>query len=124
MSNPRNRILASTALGLILAAPFWGVARDLDVVVGEPATKLAAVPMATEHAQTAMPAPAVAPAPASVPDAAPAHEPQAAPAGTADPAAGMEQTATPDPLASLSPADRADDVGDQRPGAFADRGRH
>src|ERR1700731_289818 len=102
-----DRILASTALALILAAPFGGVARDLDVVAGEPATKLAAVPMATENAQTAMPAPAVAPAPASVPAAAPAHEPQAAPAGTADPAAGMEQTATPDPLASLAPADRA-----------------
>src|ERR1700731_4853206 len=102
-----DRILASTALALILAAPFGGVARDLDVVAGEPATKLAAVPMATENAQTAGPAPAVAPAPASVPAAAPAHEPRAAPAGTADPAAGMEQTATPDPLASLSPADRA-----------------
>ena len=47
-----DRILASTALALILAAPFGGVARDLDVVAGEPATKLAAVPMATEHAQT------------------------------------------------------------------------
>ena len=102
-----DHILASTALALILAAPFGGVARDLDVVAGEPATKLAAVPMAAENAQTAGPAPAVAPAPASVPAAAPAHEPQAAPAGTADPAAGMEQTATPDPLASLSPADRA-----------------
>ena len=55
-----DRILASTALALILAAPFGGVARDLDVVAGEPATKLAAVPMATEHAQTAMPAPAPA----------------------------------------------------------------
>ena len=42
-----DRILASTALALILAAPFGGVARDLDVVAGEPATKLAAVPMAT-----------------------------------------------------------------------------
>ncbi|MGA6965755.1 MAG: hypothetical protein WBZ51_19340, partial [Xanthobacteraceae bacterium] len=60
-----DRILASTALALILAAPFGGVARDLDVVAGEPATKLAAVPMATEHAQTAGPAPAVAPAPAA-----------------------------------------------------------
>ena len=105
MRGPRyDQILASTALALVLAAPLGGVARDLDLVAGESATKLAAVPMTTPPAEQAV-APAVAPAPS--PDAEPADELQVTPAGKADPAAGMEQAAAPDPLASLSPADRA-----------------
>ncbi|HEY2183417.1 MAG TPA: L,D-transpeptidase family protein [Xanthobacteraceae bacterium] len=104
MRGPRyHRFLASTALALILAAPFAGVARDLDVIGGASATRVAAV-----HAAASPAEPASAPAPAAVPSpaAAPTDAPAAAPGGTPDPAA-TEQTIAPDPLASLSPADRA-----------------
>ncbi|HEY7245953.1 MAG TPA: L,D-transpeptidase family protein [Xanthobacteraceae bacterium] len=109
MRGPRYEyILASTALALILAAPLGGGARDLDVVVGKSATQLAAAPIAATPAQWAStPPPAVAPAPPAAVAPVPADERQLSPAGTADPTPGIDQTAAPDPLASLSPADRA-----------------
>ena len=94
MLNARyDRILAGTALALILALPLVGMAND--------ANKLAAAPMAAtspEQASTQA-APAI-PTPAS--------EPSAASDGTPpEPAVASEQAAAPDPLAALDPADRA-----------------
>ena len=101
MSNPRNRILASTALALVLAAPLGYFAK------GHLAAMAAttAEPAATQFAPV---------------NAAPASEPAAisngAPAATAavtEPAAATEQqtaiepVVAPDPLAALDPADRA-----------------
>src|SRR5512138_1704862 len=157
MSGPRyDRILASTALALILTAPlgFAAMAQDaaenaaaasaavsaaqraaekfaaagLDAAVkpqpaGEspaasPVPALAAASSAPAPApgQTAMvPKDAAAPseAPAAAKDVAapavapaPAAKDAAAPATPANPAVATEQTAAPDPMASLDPADR------------------
>ena len=90
MSGPRcDRMLAGTALALLLAAPF-GVSAQ------EAAKSRAIASPATE---------------ASPPPAIPAGEPPTAsintdPAAPAAPAAVTEETAAPDPLASLDPADR------------------
>ncbi len=114
-----DRILASTALALILAAPIGASAAP------KGKAKVAAVPAATTT--TAQPAPeapvAPAPATAATPDAlppeitipAPAATPDAlppeitipAPAAPAQPATAAEPTVAPDPLAALDPADRA-----------------
>ncbi len=102
MSNPRNRILASTALALVLAAPLGYLAKG----------HLTAMAATTAEPAAAQFAPAVT---------APANEPAATnsvpatatePAPSAQPAAAAEQTAiepavAPDPLAALDPADRA-----------------
>jgi murein L,D-transpeptidase YcbB/YkuD len=153
MSGPRyDRILASTALALILTAPlgFAAMAQDaaenaaaasaavsaaqraaekfaaagLDAAVkpqpadespaASPVPALAAASSAPAPApgQTAMvPKDAAAPseAPAAAKDAAapaPAAKDAAAPATPANPAVATEQTAAPDPMASLDPADR------------------
>jgi L,D-transpeptidase YcbB len=90
MSGPRcDRMLAGAALALLLAAPF-------DVSAQEAAKSPAIASPATE---------------ASPPPAIPAGEPPTAsintdPAAPAAPAAVTEETAAPDPLASLDPADR------------------
>jgi murein L,D-transpeptidase YcbB/YkuD len=91
MPGPRyDLILASSALALILAVPLSGMAKD--------PTKLAAAPMAVTPAEQAS-------ATTSTVVASPAKE------GSNDtlayPATATEQTAAPDPLASLDPADRA-----------------
>ncbi len=95
MSGPRcDRLLAGTALAVVLAAPLQLFAQE--------GGKLAAVP--TE----ASPAAQASPETSSVP-AAQAKEPAPADAASttpASPAAATEQTAAPDPLASLDPADR------------------
>ncbi len=86
-----DRILASTALALILAAPLGGMAKDI----------LAAAPMAAVPADQAS-------TPAVPATATPTTEPAAASDGTPPaPATATEQTVAPDPLASLDPADRA-----------------
>jgi murein L,D-transpeptidase YcbB/YkuD len=104
MYNPRyNRILASTALALILALPLVGMAKDDNPPA---AARMSATPAATPAEQASTPA---APAAATT-----ANEPPAASVGVApEPAAAPEQVASttpaaaPDPLASLDPADRA-----------------
>ena len=98
MSGPRrDRILAGTALALILAAPFAGFAQE-----GTNAgAKSAAV------ATGASPAgPGKTQDPAAYPGDEPTGTLNAAPAAPASPAAATEQSAAPDPLASLDPADR------------------
>jgi murein L,D-transpeptidase YcbB/YkuD len=104
-----DRILAGTALALILAATpfvFSGKAQDIDKMVAAPAAPAAAPVVAAEPALT-VPAD---PAPAAV--AEPVLAVPAEPAATAAPAApGLaattEQAAAPDPMAALDPADRA-----------------
>jgi L,D-transpeptidase YcbB len=117
MSGPRyERLLASTALALILAAPIAAGAQE----AGAPATAAAPVaPAATTTASeaaaragaaalstreaTALPA-----APAEPAEPAPAPKEAAAPASAASSGVASEQAAapTPDPLATLDPADR------------------
>ncbi|MGZ3292390.1 MAG: L,D-transpeptidase family protein [Xanthobacteraceae bacterium] len=155
MSGPRyDRILASTALALILTAPlgFAAMAQDAAEKAAAPSTAVSAAQRAAEKfaaagldaavkpqpadespaaspvpalaaassapalapGQTAMvPKDATAPseAPAAVKDVAapgeaPAAKDAAAPATPANPAVATEQTAAPDPMASLDPADR------------------
>src|SRR5215471_374044 len=94
MRGPRyDRILASTALTLILAAPLGSMAKDANMLAASP---MAATPVDLVSTPAAPATAAPAPAPAAATSGAPA-----------DPAAATEQTAAPDPLASLDPADRA-----------------
>jgi murein L,D-transpeptidase YcbB/YkuD len=104
MRNPRNtRILATTALALVLALPFGSMAIE--------ASKLAAAPIAAAPVETSKLAAAPveqAPAPVAPPAIAPAIEQPAvvieAPASTPT---ATEPAGPVDPLASLDPADRA-----------------
>ena len=123
MYNPRyNRVLAGTALALILALPLAGMAAKND---DQPTAAAAATPAATP-AEPAAAQPATPAAPAA---ATQANEPPAISIGAAaDPASVAEQIAAghaaaeqaaaeqaastepaapPDPLAALDPADRA-----------------
>ena len=116
MSGPRyERVLASTALALMLAAPIGATAQD----AGAPATAPAAVAPAgqplsesgrvpTPSEPVATPAEAAAVAGAAALSGAPAA-PSAGTSetGAAPAAIASEQTAAPDPLATLDPADRA-----------------
>src|SRR5262245_14361792 len=99
MSGARyNRVLASTALALVLAVPLGAAAQE--------AGKLAPTAEAGDSS-----------APLAIPSAPPAAPPQpATPAATTEttatatptaPAVAAEPAAAPDPLASLDPADRA-----------------
>ena len=129
-----DRILASTALALVLAAPASAYATPPN----DGASKLAAVPTAnakpTPGSETLVPAPAAAlpgapnsaggasvsgaganadvldifvtPTAPTVPDVTGTAVPADAAAPSAMPAAAAEQTPPPDPLASLDPADR------------------
>ncbi len=112
MHNPRNnRILASTALALILAIPLGSMAKNENPPAAAPVAATPAVtPAATLAAMTAEPASTQA----ARATATEASEPPAIssgaspePATATEQAASMEQAATPDPLASLDPADRA-----------------
>ncbi len=95
MRGPRyDRILASTALALILAAPIGAYAQ-------EPAGKVAAAPTVAPASETS-PMAAPSEAPAAPKDA---ITPAATPAAPATPAVAAEPA--PDPLAALDPADRA-----------------
>ena len=93
MRNRRYRILAGTALALILAAPLVGMAKN--------SSQTAAVPMASPPAEQAVPE--SAPATATPANEAPAVSNGAVP----ESASPVEPAAAPDPLASLDPADRA-----------------
>jgi murein L,D-transpeptidase YcbB/YkuD len=93
MYNRRYRILAGTALALILAAPLVGMAKN--------SSQIGAVPMAAPPAEQAVPE--SAPATATPANEAPAASNGAVPAA----ASPVEPTVAPDPLASLDPADRA-----------------
>ena len=96
MSGPRcDRLLAGTALAVVLAAPLQLFAQE--------GGKLAAVPTEASPATQASPETSSVPAAPAKESPAPAD---AAPATPASPAAATEQTAAPDPLASLDPADR------------------
>ena len=121
MSDPRyERILASTALALILAAPIGAIAQD----AGAPATASTALAESGRVAAPSEPAAKGAEAAAaagaaalSVAPAAPseatsetgeaAPSPKGAAAPSANSAIASEQTGAPDPLAALDPADRA-----------------
>jgi len=98
MSGPRrDRILAGTALALILAAPFAVLAQE-----GTNAgAKSAAVATGASSAGSGK-----TQDPAAYPGDEPTGTLNAAPAAPASPAAATEQSAAPDPLASLDPADR------------------
>jgi L,D-transpeptidase YcbB len=121
MSGCRYRILASTALALILAAPAGfaaaqeagdssvgpSVAADQSAPSPAPAAASEAVPGAKYATAGAATAPAK---PAAAPSAPAAAAPEAATpaAAPANPAVATEQAAPPpDPMAALDPADRA-----------------
>jgi murein L,D-transpeptidase YcbB/YkuD len=96
MSGSRcDRLLAGTALALILGAPFELVAQERG--------KVAAVP--TESSTSAPASPQASSAPAGPASEAPAPA-ATSPAMPSAPAAATEQAPPPDPLASLDPADR------------------
>ena len=103
MNGPRlERILASTALALILAALMSASATAQEV----------GAPTAATSSETAAAAGAAAlatreTAPAAASEATAAPKDAAAPAPAANPAVASEPAAVPDPLAALDPADRA-----------------
>src|SRR5262249_47223743 len=119
MRNSRNtRILATTALALVLALPFGSMALEASKLAPAPvqASKLAAAPVeANKLAAAALEASKLAAAlaqPAAAPvaprAAVPANEQPAVSTETQVPAATATEQALPvDPLASLDPADRA-----------------
>src|ERR1700730_7535920 len=97
MSGPRrDRILAGTDLALILAAPFAGFAQEgTDVGAKSGAVATGASPAVAGTTQSS----------AAYPGDEPTGTLNAAPAAPASPAAATEQSAAPDPLASLDPGD-------------------
>ena len=101
MHNPRynRRILASTALALVLAVPLVSMAKNDDP--SAPAAPNSVIPAATPAEQASTQA-----APATAPEA---NGPSAVSGGAStepEQAAATKQAAAPDPLASLDPADR------------------
>jgi murein L,D-transpeptidase YcbB/YkuD len=97
MSGPRcDRILAGTALALILAAP-------LHVFAQEGGTSAAVPTGASPAGQASTETSSASTAPAS---GSPTATIDATPATSTSPASATEQSAVPDPLASLDPADR------------------
>jgi murein L,D-transpeptidase YcbB/YkuD len=115
MSGPRyDRVLASTALALILALPV-GAAAQTDAKATD--SKVAAVPVATDvgtsaatSEKPATEAPVTPAAPAATPPAETAPPAAATPpAATTTPVTttASEPAAPPDPMAALDPADRA-----------------
>jgi murein L,D-transpeptidase YcbB/YkuD len=108
MSGSRyERLLATTALALIIAAPISASAQD----AGAPATATSeAAAQAGAAALSRREAAAVsAPAPTETAEPAPAPKDAVAPAPAASPSVASEPVAAPaaDPLATLDPADRA-----------------
>jgi murein L,D-transpeptidase YcbB/YkuD len=101
----RNRILASTALGLILAAPLAVMAKNDNPLATVPVAAAPSVmPVAATPAEQA-PIPA-GPAAATPAEEAPAVAPAISNDASPTPAAATEPAAPPDPLAALDPADR------------------
>ena len=122
MSNPRNRILASTALALVLAAPLGYLAKGHLTAMAATSAEPAATQFAPAVAIPAVAAPANEPA--AISNSVPATATEPAP--SAQPAAATEQTAiepavAPDPLAALDPADRA--VAEKIRDLLANKGR-
>ncbi len=108
MPNPRSRILASTALALVLAAPLGYLAKGHLTAMAATSAEPAATQFAPAVAIPAVTAPANEPA--AISNSVPATATEPAP--STQPAAATEQTAiepavAPDPLAALDPADRA-----------------
>ena len=100
MSGPRcDRMLAGTALALLLAAPFDVLAQDASQssAVNPSATAAPTVPAAQPAAEKSSPVAAPAGVQVTATDSA---TPSASPVATTEP------TPAPDPLASLDPADR------------------
>ena len=116
MSGPRyERVLASTALALMLAAPIGATAQDAGAPAtapaavapaGQPLSESGRVPTPSEPAATPAEAAAVAGA-AALSGAPAAPSAGTSETGAAPAAIASEQTAAPDPLATLDPADRA-----------------
>ena len=103
MNGPRlERILASTALALILAALMGASATAQDTGAPTAATSSEAAAAAGAAALGARET-----APAAASEATPAPKDAAVPAPAANPAVASEQATAPDPLAALDPADRA-----------------
>src|SRR5262252_343121 len=111
MSGPRlERILASTALALILAAPIGASAVAQEAgAPGAPAAAPSEAAAAAGAAAVARREAAAAPStpPAATSETAPPPNDAAVPTPATDPAVASEQAAAPDPLAALDPADRA-----------------
>src|SRR5499426_1103852 len=116
MSGPRlERILASTALALVLAAASSAsaIAQDASApsaTAATPSQAAAAAGAAAAQQAAAEPAPratAATPSEAATGETAAAPKDAAVPTPATDPAAASEQAAAPDPLAALDPADRA-----------------
>src|SRR5438874_3540626 len=121
MSDPRyERILASTALALILAAPIGAIAQDADAPAtastalaesgrvaapNEPAAKAAEAAAAAGAAALSVAPAAPSEATSETGEAAPSPKGAAAP--SVNSAIASEQIGAPDPLAALDPADRA-----------------
>jgi murein L,D-transpeptidase YcbB/YkuD len=109
-----DRILASTALALILAAPIAADAAPRSSraqVAAVPATTAATAPAAetiaaTPTAPDALPPEITIPAPSAQPAAAPAQPATAQPATEKTEQTATETTVAPDPMAALDPADR------------------
>src|SRR5262245_56213941 len=115
MHGLRYRILAGTALAVILAVPMVGLAQGPNKMAPAPTTASPSAALPVEQTATPAPAPASPTEPAATPAPAAASpaEQVSTPTLAADPAAVTEQAvavteqAVPvDPLASLDPADR------------------
>jgi L,D-transpeptidase YcbB len=114
MSGPRfERLLASTALALILAAPIGATAQDASApqtarqpvaATGPVASPSEAAAVAGAAALSTSGAPSAATAETG--EAASTPKDAAAPAPAANPTVAAEQTAEADPLAALDPGDR------------------
>src|SRR5262247_1376030 len=116
MSGPRlERILASTALALVLAAASSAsaIAQDASApsaTAATPSQAAAAAGAAAAQQAAAEPAPratAATPSEAATGETAAAPKDAAVPAPATNPAVASEPAAAPDPLATLDPADRA-----------------
>src|SRR5262249_33620229 len=104
MSGPRlERILASTALALILAAPIGASAIAQDAAT--PSQRAGGGGRGAARRREARAGPRAAPA--ATRETATAAQDAVVPAPATNPAAASEQAAAPDPLAALDPADRA-----------------
>src|SRR5262247_1954464 len=116
MSGPRlERILASTALALVLAAASSAsaIAQDASApsaTAATPSQAAAAAGAAAAQQAAAEPAPratAATPSEAATGETAAAPKDAAVPAPATNPTVASEQAAAPDPLAALDPVDRA-----------------
>src|SRR5262245_49286738 len=106
MHGLRYRILAGTALALILAVPMVGLAQGPNKMAPAPTTASPPAALPVEHTATPAPASPAEPAATPAPAAASPAEQVSTPTLAADPAAVTEQAVPVDPLASLDPADR------------------